>query len=141
MCSGSEGAVESKKDKPVRILVIEDSELQARVFVKLLRSLGYDDIAVCGKAEAAFDHLRAARIDVIFCDWELPEKSGFDLLKEVKAMPEFSSIPFIFLTGRSEAKLVVQAVVAGAQDYIVKPPAAETVREKIERVLKVTAEE
>ena len=117
------------------LLVVEDSGIQAKVLVQTLRSLGYSNIQAAPNANAALDHLKRSKFDLILCDWQMPGKSGIDFLKELRQMPEFKTLPFIFITAQAEKKLVIEALQAGAQDYIVKPPNAELIGSKLASIL------
>jgi two-component system chemotaxis response regulator CheY len=61
--------------------------------------------------------------------------TGLDLLKEVRADARLKNTPFIMITAESKTENVVAAKQAGVSNYIVKPFNAETLREKIEKVL------
>ncbi len=61
--------------------------------------------------------------------------TGLDLLKEVRADPKLKDTPFIMVTAESKTENVIAAKQAGVSNYIVKPFNAETLREKIEKVL------
>jgi two-component system chemotaxis response regulator CheY len=60
--------------------------------------------------------------------------TGYDLLREVRASPELSQTPFIMITAESKTENVVAAKQAGANNYIIKPFNAETLKHKIEAV-------
>jgi two-component system chemotaxis response regulator CheY len=61
--------------------------------------------------------------------------TGLDLLKEVRADPRLKNTPFIMITAESKTENVTAAKQAGVSNYIVKPFNAETLREKIEKVM------
>lgn len=115
-----------------RILVVEDSGLQAKVLVELLRSIGYSSITACPNAQSAFEHIQKEKFDLILCDWQMPKKSGLEFLKELRLLPEFQKLPFIFVTGQAEKAAVIEALRSGAQDYIVKPPNGELIKLKLD---------
>ncbi|MBX5455251.1 MAG: response regulator, partial [Acidobacteriia bacterium] len=72
---------------------------------------------------------------LIISDWNMQPMTGLQLLQEVRADARLKHIPFIMVTAESKAENVVAAKQAGVSNYIVKPFNAETLREKIEKVL------
>ena len=75
---------------------------------------------------AAFDVALAAAIDahapdLVVLDWMLPELSGIEVCRQIKAGPETRSIPVIMLSARSESADKVRGLDIGAEDYVVKP--------------------
>jgi len=71
----------------------------------------------------------------VISDWNMAPMTGLDLLKEVRADGRLKDTPFIMITAESKTENVVAAKQAGVSNYIVKPFNAETLREKIEKVL------
>ena len=61
--------------------------------------------------------------------------TGYDLLQQVRAHPDMANTPFIMVTAESKTENVIAAKQAGVSNYIVKPFNAETLKEKIEKVL------
>lgn len=83
------------------------------------------DLAACVRC------LKLETPDIIISDWNLPDGTGFDLLKKVKTVDNFKDIPFILCTTISEINNILDAVAAGAAEYIVKPWVEEELRKKI----------
>ncbi|MCA3379677.1 MAG: response regulator, partial [Roseomonas sp.] len=91
------------------------------------------DEAVDG--QEALAKLRAGNFGLVISDWNMAPMTGLDLLKEVRADQRLKNMPFIMITAESKTENVVAAKQAGVSNYIVKPFNAETLREKIEKVL------
>lgn len=117
-----------------KILLIEDSGIQAKSIVKLLKDMGYEQVSYCATPEEAVDRIKSAKPTLILCDWEMPKKSGIEILKEMRLDQSISNIPFIFLTAHSSKETVIEAIKNGANDYIIKPPNAKTIAEKFVKV-------
>lgn len=113
-----------------RILVVED-ELHIREnLVWLLEASGYEALAAADGDEG----IRMARQEVpalILCDVMMPGTDGFGVLRALQETPATAAIPFIFLTARTEREDIRAGMVAGADDYITKPFAADEVLEAI----------
>jgi two-component system, chemotaxis family, chemotaxis protein CheY len=118
-----------------RILLVEDSGIQAKVFVKNLQELGYTQVKCVHKAALALEALNTEPFDLVFCDWNMPEKSGLELLQEIKKDSKISSIPFIMVTAHAEKEKVIVALKNGVADYVVKPITPEIIQEKITSVM------
>jgi len=122
-------------EKLTKILVVEDSGLQAKAFVKLLKDLGFSNVTACPSANSARTQLEKDKYDLIFCDWQMPEKTGLDFLIEIKKIPEFANIPFVFLTAFAEKERVIIALKSGANDYLLKPAIPELLKQKLAKYI------
>ncbi len=103
-----------------KILVLEDSKLQARVLVDLLRNEGYSVSAALNGVEG-LDRLRVSDPNLIISDVWMPVMNGLEFCRIVKQDKEFSHIPLMLLTSLSEPKDVAQGLNAGADYYLTKP--------------------
>lgn len=122
-------------DKKMRILVVDDFATMRKVIRNLLRQIGYQEVIEAEDGVSALRELRSQRIDFIISDWNMPNMSGIDFLRAVRADSELSSIPFLMVTAESLKDNVVEAVKAGVSNYIVKPFTAEVLNEKIEKII------
>ncbi len=75
--------------------------------------------------------IKEQQIQLVFCDWNMPEKSGLDLLQEVRADSAMAKLPFILVTAHSERNKVIRALKNGVSDYIVKPLSASVIEQKL----------
>ena len=71
----------------------------------------------------------------VISDWNMAPMSGLELLQQVRADARLHKTPFIMITAESKTENVVAAKAAGVSNYIVKPFNAETLKDKIEKVL------
>lgn len=122
-------------DRNMRILVVDDFATMRKVIKNLLRQIGYQDVAEAEDGAHALKELRSKKIDFIISDWNMPNMTGLELLKAVRADSELSSLPFLMVTAESLKENVVEAVKAGVSNYIVKPFTAEVLNEKIEKIV------
>ena len=94
------------------------------------------DVAVAKTSDTALKILSSIEIDLLLLDIEMPfDLSGFEFLALMKKQPRLASIPVIFVTSHSTPDYIIQAVKAGAADFIVKPIDAASLIQKIEKVL------
>ncbi len=122
-------------DKKMRILVVDDFATMRKVIRNLLSQIGYQEVIEAEDGVSALRELRSQKIDFIISDWNMPNMSGIDFLKAVRADSKFSSIPFLMVTAESLKDNVVEAVKAGVSNYIVKPFTAEVLNKKIEKII------
>lgn len=121
----------------LRILVVDDATFIRDFIRKGIRAKYPDfliDEAIHGKQAQQF--LTKSKYDIILCDWEMPEMSGEELLKWLRAHPEMSKTPFIMVTSRGDREHVVKAVQAGVDNYLTKPFTIEGLMTKVAQALK-----
>lgn len=100
------------------ILVIEDKESMAEMLKETLEAEGYNVISA-GDGMEGIRRLKEERIDLVLTDLKLPKKSGIDILKAVKE--ENQLVPVIVMTAFGSVEIAVEAMKAGAFDFITKP--------------------
>lgn len=103
-----------------KILVIEDQPQMLRNLALMLTLEGYEvSTAENGKrgVETALEYLP----DLVICDVMMPELDGHGVIQTLRATPATATIPFIFLTARSDRGDVRSGMNSGADDYLVKP--------------------
>ena len=102
------------------VLLVEDEPAQREVLAYNLASDGFAVIEAVTGAEAELI-IAETPPDVILLDWMLPELSGIELCRRLKARPETRGIPVIMISARSEEVDRVRGLETGADDYVVKP--------------------
>ena len=105
---------------PLRILLVEDSPGDARLIRETLRDAGSlaFELAHADRLAAALPSLEARAADVVLLDLSLPDAHGLETVtRALAAAPE---VPIVVLTGLDDETVAIQAVQAGAQDYLVK---------------------
>jgi two-component system, chemotaxis family, chemotaxis protein CheY len=125
-------------DQKIPILIVDDMA-STRTFVrKALAELGYQNIEEAADGVEGYRLATEARapIGLIISDWNMPNMNGLDLLKKVRADERLKKVPFIMLTTEAEQGSMIEAVKAGASNYILKPVNAETLLKKLESIYK-----
>ncbi len=100
------------------VLIVDDQEDLRFSLAKIVKKQGYRVTTAANGADA-LDMLHSAIVDLVFLDIGLPDVSGISLIGKIKEISD--DIDIVMLTGINEAKTAVQALRAGAVDYIVKP--------------------
>ena len=122
-------------DKNINVLIVDDYRTMLRIIRNLLKQLEFNNVDGAVDGQEALAKLRAGNFGLVISDWNMAPMTGLDLLKEVRADQRLKNMPFIMITAESKTENVVAAKQAGVSNYIVKPFNAETLREKIEKVL------
>lgn len=121
-------------DTSMPILVVDDYNTMVRIIRNLLRQLGFTDVDDAADGSAALTKMHDRKYGLVISDWNMEPMTGYELLKQVRANPDISTTPFIMITAESKTENVIAAKQAGADNYIIKPFNAETLKTKIEAV-------
>ena len=120
----------------MKILFVDDFATMRRIVRNVLRQIGFTNMVEADNGKNALKILKKENIDLILCDWNMPEMPGIDLLKTLRSENELKSIPFVMVTAEAQKDNIIEAVKAGVNSYIVKPFTAETVSEKLNIIFK-----
>lgn len=122
-------------DKRMRILVVDDFQTMRRIIINLLRQLGFTNVVEAQDGRIALEKVKDDKIDLVISDWNMPNMTGLEFLKELRASEEYKSLPFIMVTAEGKKENVIAAVQAGVNNYVVKPFNAATLKEKLTKVI------
>lgn len=122
-------------DKSIKILVVDDFATMRKVIRNLLKQSGYENLVEAEDGVNALKILKSQKIDFVVSDWNMPNMSGLELLKAVRADEDLNTLPFLMVTAEALQENVVAAVKAGVSNYIVKPFTSETLDEKIKKIM------
>ncbi len=123
-------------DTSIKVLVVDDFATMRRILKNILKQLGFKNLVEADDGATAWGVLEAQDIDLIISDWNMPKMTGLELLKKVRASAKYKEIPFLMVTAEAQKQNVIEAVQAGVSNYVVKPFTAESISEKLEKVLK-----
>jgi two-component system chemotaxis response regulator CheY len=121
----------------MKILHVDDSPIQHRIIRGFLDTpeFGEAELFFASNGEEALKTLEKQHIDLILLDWNMPKLPGIEVVRQVRGNQDFDSIKIIMLTALSGKDFVLEAIQEGVDAYIVKPPKAEEVQEKIRKAL------
>ena len=108
------------------VLLVDDMPQSLGALAQELEADGYT-VLVAHSGDAALRRLDLVVPDAILLDAMMPGMTGFETCRRIKAHPEWSHIPVIFMTGLSETAHIVEGFEAGGVDYVVKPVRAQEV--------------
>jgi len=123
------------KASDISVLIVDDQQSMRGICKYILGQLGFKEITEAKSGRDALGKLERTNIDLIISDWNMEDIDGLTLLKVVRKHPKTKEMPFIMATGRSDKEQVKEAIVAGVNNYIIKPFDAGSMKKKIEAVI------
>lgn len=125
-------------DPKLKILVVDDMTTMRKLVIKACKDMGFTDITEAADGAKAWELCLSANpaFDLVISDWNMPNCTGLDFLKRVRADGRLKGTPFMLLTAESEASQVSEAVKAGVNNYVVKPFTNDGLRQKVTDTLK-----
>lgn len=120
-----------------RVLIADDSTTIRKILAKELHALGVAEVVEAADGVEAIQAIGAGQFDLVLLDWNMPKATGIDALKSIRAKGH--KVPVIMVTSEAEKSRVIEAVQAGANDYVVKPFTGQTLAAKVGRFITVAA--
>ena len=119
----------------LKFLVVDDFSTMRRIVKNLLQELGYSDITEADDGNTALPLLKDGSFDILITDWNMPGMPGLDLLKAVRADEKLAKMPVLMLTAEAKREQIIEAAQAGVNGYVIKPFTAQTLSEKLGKIL------
>ena len=121
--------------KEIRFLVVDDFSTMRRIIKNLLHDLGYQHVVEADDGKTALPLLQNGDFDFLITDWNMPGMPGLELLKAVRADAKLAKLPVLMLTAEAKREQIIEAAQAGVNGYVIKPFTAETLKEKLDKIL------
>ncbi len=119
----------------MKILVVDDFPTMRRIVKTLLRQNGYSNFVEAEDGMQALDILKKTPdIEFVVSDWNMPNMTGIELLKTVRADAKLKHLPFLMVTAEAEKENIIEAVKSGVSNYVVKPFTGQTLAEKLAKI-------
>ena len=112
----------------MRVLIIEDDRMLARLVERTLGEAGYA-VDVTRSADEGRDAALASDYDAVLLDLELPDRSGLEVVRTLRR--EGRDVPVLIMTGRDDDQDIVKGLDAGADDYLLKPVNPEVLKARL----------
>lgn len=127
---------------PLRILVVDDASFIRDMVKKQLRDrLPGVEVYDATDGNRALAVMKNQTMDLVLSDWEMPNMSGEELLRAIRANAQTAAVPFIMVSSRGDRSHVIKAVEAGVSDYLSKPFTADELLRKVAKQLKLATKE
>ncbi len=119
----------------LKFLVVDDFSTMRRIVRGLLKEMGCNNVEEAEDGAIALNMLRSGRFDFVVSDINMPNMTGFDLLKAIKADESLRHLPVLMVTAEARKEDIVLAAQSGAAGYIVKPFTKATLEEKVTKIM------
>lgn len=111
----------SEKHKEIKILVVDDLFTMRNLLIKSLNKLGFSNIDEAPDGDVALDFLLKENVDLLITDWKMPNMTGIELTRAIKANDKLKNIKILMVTTNIEKPQIAEAIAAGVDGYLTKP--------------------
>jgi two-component system chemotaxis response regulator CheY len=124
----------------MKFLVVDDFATMRRIVRNLLKELGFANVEEAEDGVVALQKLRSsAKFDFVVTDWNMPNMTGIELLRQIRADASLRHLPVLMVTAEARKENIIEAAQAGANGYVVKPFTAATLDEKLKKIFATLA--
>ncbi|MBF0502098.1 MAG: response regulator [Candidatus Riflebacteria bacterium] len=124
----------SKTRAEMGVLVVDDYGYMRKIISDILRQMGFGHIQEAENVLEAEAFLEENPFDLIISDWNMPDRTGLELLKTVRSRADGSQIPFIFIIGVATKEIIVLSRRNGVTDLLTKPFSPDVLKHKIDAI-------
>lgn len=126
-------------EQRAQILIVDDLQSERQLLKNHLRRIGFRNIFEASDGREALQMMLATKtagnpFDLVISDWVMPNISGIQLLKWVRSIEGWETLPFILLTAEGDKEKVIEAVQTRVSSYLVKPVDEGELTEKLSKV-------
>lgn len=121
-------------DPNMKFLVVDDFSTMRRIVRNLLKELGFTNVQEAEDGVDALNKLRGENFDFVVSDWNMPNMTGIDLLRNIRSDAALKHLPVLMVTAEAKKENIIEAAQAGASGYVVKPFTAATLDEKLKKI-------
>ena len=116
-----------------KALVVDDSRAVRMILARTLKELGFEvREAANGREALEVIETEKTAVSLVLADWNMPEITGLELLKQLRQKPELSSLVVVMVTTETELDQMAAALEAGANEYVMKPFTKDILVEKLQ---------
>ena len=124
----------------MKFLVVDDSATMRRIVVNSLQRIGFTQCVEAGDGREALDKYDES-VNFVITDWNMPNMSGTELARALRTRADGKTVPILMVTARSVREDILTALESGVNNYIVKPFTPQVLKEKIDQLLAVPADQ
>jgi len=118
-----------------KVLIVDDSKAIREIEKKYLEELGFEVLEAGNGKEALKVLEENPDIKLILLDWHMPVMNGYEFLLKLRANPTWSDIKVMMVTRENQQKSIIDAIMAGANEYLMKPFDKEMLKVKIKYLM------
>ncbi len=121
-------------DKNMKFLIVDDFSTMRRIIRNLLKELEFTNADEAEDGVVALAKLRGGNFEFVVSDWNMPNMTGIELLKAIRADDALKHLPVLMVTAEAKKENIIAAAQAGASGYVVKPFTAAVLEEKLNKI-------
>lgn len=121
-------------DKNMKFLVVDDFSTMRRIIRNLLKELEFTNVDEAEDGLIGLNKLRNGNFDFVVSDWNMPNMTGIEMLKSIRADATLKHLPLLMVTAEAKKENIIEAAQAGADGYVVKPFTAAVLEEKLNKI-------
>ena len=121
-------------DHKMRFLIVDDFSTMRRIVRNLLKDLGFVNIEEAEDGAVALNKLKGDAFDFVVSDLNMPNMTGIELLKAIRADAKLKHLPVLMVTAEAKRENIIEAAQAGASGYVVKPFTSGTLDAKLKKI-------
>ncbi len=120
-----------------KVLIVDDSGVMRKIIQKNIKAanLVVDEFVEAGDGKEALEKLKAGPVDLILCDWNMPNMTGIEFAKTLQSSGEYCGIPIVMITTEGSDSMRAEASSAGVKGYITKPFTPEQLTNELGKFL------
>ena len=122
--------------RQTRVLIVDDYPNMRRTIIDILKQMGFISFLEADDGASAKAMLDRTGVGLVISDWNMPHMNGLELLQYIRSREDLKNIPFIMITGETIHDNVSEALKYHVSEYIIKPFAPDTLKEKIDKILR-----
>lgn len=115
----------------MRALIVDDSRTMRTIIARLVREIGFDVLEAGDGAQALSELESSGTVDLTLVDWNMPGMNGLEFIKAVRSRANHRDMKVMMITSQTEMDQMVEALDAGANEYLMKPFTREAMVEKL----------
>ncbi len=115
----------------MKVLVVDDSKSIREIEKRYLHEMGYQVVEAANGQEALKVLEENPDVRLVLLDWHMPVMNGYEFLKQMRSRSQWDQIKVMMVTTENQEKSVIDAVMAGANEYLMKPFDQEMLENKI----------
>ena len=121
----------------LNILIVDGNSYMRKITRTMLMNLGAKSVIEAADGIAALETIRNCDPDVMLLDWDMPVLNGMEVMRIVRSPGVFPrpNLPIIMLTSRAQRSAVVQALQAGAHEFLVKPTSTQALHDRLASIV------
>jgi two-component system chemotaxis response regulator CheY len=105
----------------MRALIVDDSRAMRIIIGQIVREIGMEVLEAKNGIEALEVLKQNPDLELVLLDWNMPAMNGFDFIRAVRAERAYDSVRILMVTSEAQSEKVIEALKAGANEYLMKP--------------------